>query len=274
MGNKSIGKNIKNKVAIVVPMSNRAELTPDEEISYRHLVHYLGRYGKYLVVPQSLSIELPGFNIARFDNRFFGSVSANTQLMLSRQFYERFLKYEYILIYHFDALVFSDDLEQWCELDYDYIGPPWLPSDDTPWVNTPGVGNGGFSLRKTSGCLKVLNSKRYTIDPDEYWLKYCASRSRPVQLLNFPRKYLKRFRIFNNIQREIAGFRDNEDKFWGFRALNYFPEFKIADVDTALRFAFESEPACSFVRANYTLPFGCHAWPKYDRAFWEPYLLQ
>ncbi len=21
------------------------------------------------------------------------------------------------------------------------------------------------------------------------------------------------------------------------------------------------------------LPFGCHAWPRWDRAFWEPYLI-
>ncbi|MCP4418710.1 MAG: hypothetical protein GY805_18995, partial [Chloroflexi bacterium] len=103
--NKSIDVNIKNRAAIVTPMSNRAELTPDEEISRRHLVHYLGRYDKYLVVPQSLSINMPGFGIERFDERFFGSVAANTQLMLSRQFYERFSQYEYILIYHFDALV-------------------------------------------------------------------------------------------------------------------------------------------------------------------------
>jgi hypothetical protein len=220
-----------------------------------------------------LSIKLPELAVERFDDRFFGSVAANTQLMLSKQFYERFLKYEYILIYHFDALVFSDALEQWCERDYDYIGPPWLPSEDTPWVKTAGVGNGGFSLRKTAVCLKVLNSQRYTIEPDEYWQKYCASRSRLVQLLNFPRKQLKRWHIFNNVQREIASFRDNEDKFWGLRASNYLPEFKIADVDTALRFAFESEPARSFERTNHTLPFGCHAWPKYDRAFWKPYLL-
>ncbi|MCP4418704.1 MAG: hypothetical protein GY805_18960 [Chloroflexi bacterium] len=265
--------NIKCKVAIVTPMSNRAKLTPDEEISRRHLVHYLGRYDKYLVVPQSLSINMPSFGIERFDERFFGSVAANTQLMLSRQFYERFSQYEYILIYHFDALVFSDDLEQWCERGYDYIGPPWLLSGDTPWVKKPGVGNGGFSLRKISSCLKALNSNRYAIDPDEYWQTYCASRSPLVQTLNFPRKHLKRLKVFNNIQREIANFKDNEDKFWGFRALNYFPEFKIADVDAALRFAFESDPARSFEKMNYSLPFGCHAWPKYDRAFWEPYLL-
>jgi hypothetical protein len=25
---------------------------------------------------------------------------------------------------------------------------------------------------------------------------------------------------------------------------------------------------------NHRLPFGCHAWPRYDRMFWEPYLVK
>lgn len=272
--NHSTYPNAKKKVAVVVPMSNRATLMPDEEVSYRHLVHFLGRYDKYMVVPESLSIKFPDFGVEQFDDSFFGSAAANTRLMLSKQFYERFREYEYILIYHLDALVFSDQLEQWCETDLDYIGAPWLESENTPWVKTPGVGNGGFSLRKTESCLQVLNSIRYTIDPAIYWQRYCSSRSKPVQLLNFPRKYLKRLRRFNNIQREIAGFRDNEDKFWGWRASHYLPEFKIAHVNTALRFGFEVDPALCFEKTGHTLPFGCHAWPKYDRGFWEPYLLK
>ena len=44
----------KKKVAIVVALSNRAYLTPEEEISLKHLRHFLGRYDKYLVMPKSL----------------------------------------------------------------------------------------------------------------------------------------------------------------------------------------------------------------------------
>jgi hypothetical protein len=88
-----------------------------------------------------------------------------------------------------------------------------------------------------------------------------------------PRKYLKKLSAFNNIQREIARFNNNEDLFWAKRAAHYYLEFTIADIDTALRFAFESEPARCFERNENTLPFGCHAWPKYDRAFWEQHLL-
>lgn len=260
------------KVAIVVPLSNRSELFPDEEISLRHLTHYLGHYDKYLIVPEELEIYIPGFELARFGVQYFGSAAANTQLMLSPQFYERFLAYEYIFIYHLDALVFSDQLEAWCDAGYDYIGPPWFPADDMPWVTEPGVGNGGFCLRKVESCLKVLNSSAYRLDPDVYWQRV---KKKPLseQLIRYPQKYLKKVRYLNNIRREIDQFDNNEDLFWWNRATHYYPEFKFAPIDVAMRFAFEGEPRQCYEQIGNQLPFGCHAWPKYDRAFWEQFLL-
>ena len=261
------------KVAILVPMSNREELYPDEEISLRHLEHHLGHYDKYLIVPQSSKIEIQNFHLAKFDESFFGSVLANTRLMLSHQLYERFLDYEFVLIYHLDALVFSDDLEKWCDAGWDYIGPPWLVCDDSPWVKEPGVGNGGFSLRNVRSCLRVLNSKAYSITPKAYWQKKYASKPIHQQLVNLPKRYFKYLHRFNNVQRETSRFRRNEDLFWGTRATTYVPEFKIAPVDVALKFAFEAIPRESLERTDGEMPFGCHAWPRYDREFWEPYLL-
>ena len=46
-------------VAIVVPLSKRPTLTPDEQISLRHVTHYFSRYDKYLVAPTTP--ERPGF---------------------------------------------------------------------------------------------------------------------------------------------------------------------------------------------------------------------
>lgn len=148
-------------VAVVVPGYNRSEFTPDEEISFRHLEHFLGKYDKYLVVPESLAIKRSGYEISRFSDSFFGSAIANAKLMLSRQFYERFAEYKYVLIYQLDALVFSDQLLEWCDTDLDYIGAPWLASADSPWVGLSRVGNGGFSLRKVRSFLHVIDSNRY-----------------------------------------------------------------------------------------------------------------
>jgi hypothetical protein len=57
-------------------------------------------------------------------------------------------------------------------------------------------------------------------------------------------------------------------------AAKYYPDFNVASVEEGLRFAFEVAPKECFELNNLTLPFGCHAWPKYDRDFWKPYLLQ
>lgn len=40
----------RGSVAVVVPAYNRAHFTRDEEVSFRHLEHVLGRYDKFLVV--------------------------------------------------------------------------------------------------------------------------------------------------------------------------------------------------------------------------------
>ncbi len=65
--------------------------------------------------------------------------------MLSPTFYDAFQAYRYVLIYQLDALVFSDRLTEWCEMDWDYVGAPWLKCADSPWVGASRVGNGGFS---------------------------------------------------------------------------------------------------------------------------------
>lgn len=261
-------------VAIVVPLSNRTYLTADEEISLRHLRHFLGKYDKYLVIPKSLEVNYPDFGLKRFDKRYFGSNFNHGRLLLTQEFYKEFSDYKYILLYHLDALVFSDQLTEWCETDLDYIAAPWFQCEDAPWVKTPQVGGGGLSLRKVASYLQVLNSTRRAIEPNEFWNKYFTEASLPVQLLNLPRKYLKYIKYFNSIRWEIYRSRLFEDRLIALKAQKYYPDFKIASVEAGLRFAFEVAPRLCFEKNNYQLPFGCHAWDRYDREFWEPYLLR
>src|SRR5690606_14031963 len=111
-----------------------------------HLEHYLGGYDKYFVVPRRLRVSRPGFGIESFRDDYFGSGKAHARLQLSEEFYRRFESYRYILMYHLDALVFSDQLMDWCESGLDYVGAPWLQCEDTPWVTRSRVGNSGFAL--------------------------------------------------------------------------------------------------------------------------------
>lgn len=268
-------------VAVVVPLSNRKEFTPDEEISLRHLMHFLGKYDKYFVAPKGLHVDYPGFGVKKFDNKYFGSPRAHKNLMLSPKgyFYKAFSDYKYVLIYHLDSLVFSDQLKEWCEMDFDVIGAPWIKHKDAPYAGKPEiegkVGNGGFSLRKIESFLKVINSPRYFIEPAKYWEMYYASKPKLEQYINLPKKFLKYLKIFNNAKWEMAKWDSLiEESFWTNRAMHYYPEFKIAPLELALRFSFECVPRYCFEKNNNNLPFGCHAWQKYDRKFWEPYLLK
>lgn len=267
------------KVAVVVPMHNRSTLTVDEQISFRHLTHYLAPYDKYLVVPESLQVTLPGCNLKRFGEEYFGSAIANTRLLLSEHFYRAFSEYEYILIYHLDALVFSDQLTTWCDTGLDYIGPPWIPCVDSPWVKEPRVGNGGLSLRKIQSFLKVFHSDEYWMDPEEYWRDKYAGMPTHLRWINSPKRLIKRLSLFNNARLEMSRWHlrpdgtKNEDHFWSDRATHYVPDFKVASVEIGLRFAFEVAPRLCYDMNHRQLPFGCHAWPRYDRGFWEPHLL-
>jgi hypothetical protein len=269
-------------VAIVVPLSARNELLPEEEVSLRHLQHFLGGYDKYFVAPPDVSVPQNGFKILSFDRKFFGSAAAHNRMLLWPGFYQAFEDYEFILIYHLDSLVFSDDVPQWCQRGFDYIGAPWLPCSDTPWVKEARVGNGGFTLMRVETVLKVLHN-RYRAEPATYWLDIIMRNSFRFGLL---------FRILERLQRlfphsrlinrpledlrksekpEIHGC--NNDFFWSFQAAKYLPEFRIASVEEGLRFAFEAAPRLCFELAGGRMPFGCHAWTKFDRNFWEPHIL-
>ena len=88
-----------------------------------------------------------------------------------------FLDSEYILIYQLDAFVFKDELKEWCQKGYDYIGAPWIATiENTIWLKYFNivarkfrsknknnreqiffkVGNGGFSLRRTSSHYSIV----------------------------------------------------------------------------------------------------------------------
>ena len=264
-------------VAVVVPLY-RSELDSDEQVSHRQLVHFLGKFDKYLVSPHSLEFSLAGFGVKRFQDEFFHSTATYSALLLSREFYQAFADYKYILIYQLDCLVFSDQLLEWCARDIDYVGAPWFAADGTDFVQEAAVGNGGFSLRKVASFLKVIDSPPFAREIDKYRDALCAAMPWYEQLLNIPRKVRRRASLSLAKRRDILpvppGERLNEDCFWSFKAGDYLPEFRIASIAEALRFSFEKAPRRCFERNGGQLPFGCHAWNKYDRQFWEPFLLK
>ena len=264
----------RQRVAVVVPMATRPNLLPEEEISLRHLNHFLGAFDRFMVASPKLPLELPGFERVELDESYFGSLAAYERMMLSEAFYEQFTDYDYILTYHLDALVFSDRLLEWCDRGYDFLGAPNHGQSDDFSV----VCNGGFALRRVRSFLGVLRSPQLAVDPAEYWRRLTAGRGPLFRLANLPRRFLKRYHRFNNVRREINLVLEGpsphlEDVFYVHRGPWYMPGFRLPTIPEAMRFSFDESPRKAFERNGRQLPFGCHGWYKQDREFWEPYLL-
>ena len=277
----------KKTVAIVVPMYNEV-LSADAQISLRHLEHYLGGYDKFIIAPKNLNVlhKRSTFSIYPLDRKYFVSKESYSRLLLSKSFYEAFSDYEYILIYQLDSLVFSDQLLEWCKKGYDYMGAPWYKTETMKaegWApDVDCVGNGGLSLRKVESHLKVLRIYQSPLNITKCKLiaylrlfKYYLSRI-PRKTLDLLTRKQKLSSILQNayIQKRDTDYRQVEDLFWAFEAKKYYPDFKIPPPDIAVSFSFETGPRYCFEKNNQRLPFGCHAWGKYDRKFWEPYLLK
>ena len=225
------------KVAVVIP-TYKTSLSVTEYISLQQAHKILGKHDIYLAMPEGLDFcgvyEKNNFFPRKvfFSKEYFEDISGYNRLMLDRNFYAAFAEYEYILIYQLDAFVFRDELLDFCNLEYDYIGAPWL-SGRYHFIDRKHciwrVGNGGLSLRKVSAFRAVLEKK----------------------------------------EREVKQYTKNEDLFF---SMIIDSDFHVAPVETALRFAFEREVKECFEKNGYTLPFGCHAWERYDLDFWRPYI--
>lgn len=268
------------KVAILVPMSNRPRLTADEEISMRQLRHYFGNYDKFLIAPEGVAFDFEGFGVKRFPQRFFGSAAAHSRLLAMPSFYKQFADYEFVFFHHLDALAFSDQLPEWCATDIDYIGPPWIQCVDSPWVDRPRVGNGGFTLLRIEKALLALNS-RHRRQASFYWFDlFTSNATLPwIEVLEKLERVFPFSLIVGPLLREWRETEDpignnrNNDIFWSDTAVRYLPDFKVASLEEGLRFAFEVSPKTCLKMNHGKMPFGCHAWTRYDRKFWEPHIV-
>jgi hypothetical protein len=273
-------------VAIVTPVPS-FPLSAEAQISICHLRKYLGRFDRYIIGPKSLPKEFSDFVLQPFPIRYFTSRYGYNRLLLTKQFYRAFSDYEYILIYQLDCLVFTSNLEEWCRKDWDYVGAPWLKNLDDPTQGFSGVGNGGLSLRRVTSALAVLTSKQLLEDPKERGRKTGRRSKLLYEHLDFApqlkrkivaaKTLLHRYGYHNNVSwhvRRLAKTKSNEDLFWAFDASKVMANFCIPVPEEALKFSFEVAPRYCFKLNSGRLPFGCHAWSKYDREFWEPFLLK
>ena len=266
-------------VLVVIPLY---KARPDrfEEISLRQCARVLARkHPVCFIAPEGLDLSCyddifrdeAGIQPEKkyFPPRFFKSLSGYNQLMLTPLLYESVKEYDYILIYQTDAFVFHDSLDYFCSLGYDYIGAPWFVKFFGRDCGTrfAGAGNGGFSLRRVSACLDVLNYKGSFFPARELFntnnsllIKWKKSDPEKRKTL----KWSKTIDFFTKINSST------EDCFWALDVPAASLPFRVAPPEEAMRFSFEQKPSLLRKRAG-KLPFGCHAWQRYEfDQFWKP----
>lgn len=244
-------------VKVIVPI-HRKRLEEYEWISLRQNRQVLKAHPFVFIRPSGLDInhllkEFPECQEEVFDDEYFCNIAGYNRLMTSADFYKRFSDTDYLLICQLDVFVFRDELLDWCNKGYDYIGAPWLVPTLfrfpllKQWrkyfhnryrtEKDFKVGNGGFSLRKVSSHLQATKL-----------------------LHNAIRTHLSRQRHFSN-----------EDLFFAVEVNKHGMHFSYPDYKKALQFSFDKYPVLCYKENRYRLPFGCHAWYKGKmKDFWFP----
>ncbi len=257
---------------VIIPIY-KPVLTEYDYISLRHAYRYLSRYRIAAIQPKSLRFFLPGMDLVTFPDHFFRGRDGYNELMLSVEFYEHFQNHSHMLIYQQDALVFRDELEEWCAEEIDYIGACWYPNliqkyehMDWPYARI-GCGNGGFSLRRIETFLNHLQNRKPI---DRQMIDTIAQNNAAgAKLIE---RYWLHLDPANFMNHESL----NEDVYFGIFASILDRKFRVALPEMGDRFSFEYAPQWLFKKNGEHMPFGCHAWYKFPDSldFWTPYLVQ
>lgn len=268
-----------NQVIVVVPVY-LPKMRETEVVSFDRTISVLGRHPIALVAPEGLNMDSyfqlavskhANLFVERFPQAYFEGIKGYNKLMLSYEFYKRFEKYEYILIAQLDTFIFCDELSLWCQKGYDYVGAPMVGqfTDIVFRENCMKVGNGGLSLRKVAAFLRFFEGKEHV-----YPLRQIARR---IGLWNKPYTrwlvwIIMAFGWRNTPMKVAERYKWNEDCFWSM-VLDGTPyELSKPSPRDAMEFAFERFPSELYAITG-KLPFGCHAWEKYQYdTFWKKWI--
>lgn len=222
---------------IAIPVY-RALVDPLEILSFLRL-RQLTTQDVYLVAPEALNLDSyrqfwPDIRESRFEARHFRDIAAYNRLLLSTAFYGRFAsEYDWLLIHQLDAFLFHGNLEGFCAMPYDYFGAPWVPAQ---------------LIRPRIAHPRLLQLFGHRIEVGNGGLSL--------------RRLGATLRLLADRKRDAANWKNNEDGFFSYWG-RFSPDYRSCPMETARRFAFESEPSRLLEMNGGALPFGCHAFAKH-----------
>ena len=241
--------NQKPNCAVLIPIY-KTQLDEDELFSVKTSLSNLEGHDIYWVAPEGIDLSFYNQNFGLiqpeyFDVDYFRNIAGYNKLLTSTFFYETFVKYEFCLICQPDAIVLKPELHLWLEKPYDYIGAPWpngyslkIQTNKIPILEgitcTAFVGNGGLSLRRNQACINLLTEFD---DVAALWMRDGHA----------------------------------EDLFYAFVG-TLSVDFLIPNIATAALFSHDIDPVHLYKLTQNKVPFGCHAWNKYEPNHWRKIL--
>ena len=262
---------LSSNVAVVVPVyKNYQSLEPSEFFLLEQIKTVFTNREVTIILPESLEKnweQYSEFRTVIFKDIYFKDKFSYSKLLCRKKFYESFSDYDFIQIIQTDCWIFEDKLEYFTSLCLDYIGAPWMVGgfDGYPKEKLWKTGNGGFSLRKVSSFISILEQ-----------IESNQKGKLPVFKIvpKSPKAIIKNWGFRNTLKHYIKE-APGEDIFW----CTYVPkvfnksEFKIADPVTAAHYAFEVFPKFLFEKVTHgKLPMGCHNWLNNNPSFWKDYI--
>ena len=236
---------------MLIPIYKR-QLAPLEQFAVDYSLAQARRRQCCFVAPAGLECgyyreRYPQVGYEFFSAEYFNSIEGYSRLLLSADFYRRFVAHEFMLIVQPDAILLRDDLDFWTAQPFDYIGAPWpdgieftvrrdrFGGDHTRRVRAA-VGNGRLSLRRIARCLALIDE--------------------------FPET--------NAIFSQVG---TNEDSFFALLG-QLSTNFIIPNEITASRFSMELKPEYYYAVNGRQFPMGVHAWGIVAPKFWAPCIPQ
>lgn len=275
MESNSKKTSLANPSVVVLIITHKPQLNAYEYISIKQCYNVLGNHPIVFICPEHLDTTFyqntfPDCIIHQIPSKWQKNYKQFARLKMNPLLYEHYKRYEYIFFYEPDAFVFKDEMAYWCSLGYSYLGAPWFEGMSNAKENAPflGVGNGGFSLRKIEDHLKVIHTHQRIFRTKDFGLFWNWNSNKPLRVLKFIYRYL----VGNSTHHRWNNFQWGEDRFWGLYVSRAIDWFTTPSLELARRFSMETLPRRLYEENDKQLPFGCHAWWRYDLDFWRPHI--
>jgi hypothetical protein len=274
-----------NSVAVVIPIHKEfIQFSELEKISLSRSIEVLSCHQFIFLVSDKLDnkglieylkkTKLKKITFQKTNCKNFINIESYSRLLISSTFYKYFKKYEFVLICQLDVYVFSDMLNYWInKKNIHYIGAPWFNCANGEWTQDfMGVGNGGFSLRNVKYFIDFLTRIKIIFAIKEIYSKYKIFENLSYKKLLLRLNFYFKIKAFWELDKLFLPNYIPEDQYFGLYLSSIFSDFMLADFENSYKFSFETNPSYLFELNKFQLPFGCHAWKKYDSEFWASYI--